>query len=115
MSSYDYPKLNLTELVTLARSAGFLRAHRGIGRDGLKDLLEGRATEDEFNPDPVDEERESMLMLQEEWPDVFNQLPCSANHYACWDCPAGRAVHCVMNWADEVKAYRDDIKRGIKR
>ena len=54
-------------------------------------------------------------MLQEEWADVFDQLPCAADHYACWDCPAGRAVHCAMNWADDVKDYLHDIREGIKR
>jgi len=111
----DYKELNLTELVELARRAGFLRAHRGVGRAGLVGLLEGTADEEDFNPDPIDEDRESMLMLQEEWPDVFDQLSCSADSYACWLCPAGRVVHCVQNWADDVRAYRDEIKRGIKR
>ena len=115
MSEHDYNKLNLTELVALARSAGFLQAHRGIGRDGLVGLLEGRAAENEFSADPIDENREAMLMLQEEWADVFDQLPCAADHYACWDCPAGRAVHCAMNWADDVKDYLHDIREGIKR
>jgi hypothetical protein len=111
--SNDYSNINLTELVALAHEAGHLNAHHGVGRSGLVDLLEGRSSDIEL--DPVDEEREAMLDLQAKWPDVLNQLPCSSDHYACWVCPAGRVIHCFLNWEPDVWQYRENIRKGIGR
>lgn len=54
-------------------------------------------------------------MMQDEWPIIFDQLTCSSENYACWDCPAGRVVGCVvLDWADDVRVMRDRIKNGLK-
>lgn len=112
----DYDKLNLTELVVLAQQEGFLGAHRGIGRLNLIEYLEGTLDVSAFEPDPLNGEREAMLMLQETWPVVFDQLPCANDHHACWDCPAGRVTNCVvMEWADEIKEFQEDIRKGKER
>lgn len=37
-----------------------------------------------------------MMYTKEHWPEVFNQLKCSDEYYACWDCPAARAISCVI-------------------
>jgi len=96
MTRYNYADLNLTELAELARQNGALSAHRGIGREGLIDLLEGRKEASDFSADPADDEREGMMRMKEEWPEVYHQLKCSDENYACWDCPAGRAVACAV-------------------
>jgi hypothetical protein len=70
----------------------------------------------DFEPDPIDVERESMLAMQETWRVIFDQLPCASDFHACWDCPAGRVVNCVvMEWTDEIKEFREDIKEKRKR
>lgn len=116
MTNYDYNNLNVTELIELARCAGFLTAHRGIGREGLIDLLKGKAELDDFPANQVDDDRESMLMMRDEWPIILRQLPCASEHFACWDCPDGRVTQCVvLSWADELQKYRDDLRKGIKR
>jgi hypothetical protein len=37
-----------------------------------------------------------MMRMKEEWPEVYHQLKCSDENYACWECPAGRAVACAV-------------------
>jgi hypothetical protein len=49
-----------------------------------------------------------MLRMQEEWPAVYEQLQCSDQDFACWACPAGRVIHCVVNNCD--KEIRDRVK-----
>jgi hypothetical protein len=106
--SYDYDDLNLTELEVLARQHGSLAAHRGLGRELLIDLIEGRFDPGELPPDPADDEREAMMHMKDEWPEVYNQLKCSDEHYACWDCPAARAVACA------IEECEPDIRRRVK-
>lgn len=91
---YDYDDLNHTELETLALRHGSLDAHRGLERDVLIAMIEGR--EEDVPTDPVDVERNSMMYVKEKWPEVHNQLKCSEEHFACWDCPSARVVACVV-------------------
>lgn len=97
---YNYADLNLTELVELAKHHGALSAHRGLKAADLIDLIEGRREPSDFSEDPADDEREGMMRMKEAWPEVYNQLKCSAEHYACWDCPAARAVACTVEECD---------------
>lgn len=97
----EYKKLNSTELIAICRKAGILHTHRGLKRMDLISLLEGELTEDCFAPDPVDEYRDAMLHMQERWPIVRRQLPCAAEFYACWHCPAGRVLYCIAENCDE--------------
>lgn len=60
------------------------------------DLIEGLRDGSDFSGDPADDEREGMMQMKSEWPEVYNQLKCSDEHYACWDCPAARAVACAV-------------------
>lgn len=86
-------------------------AHRGLKVPNLVDMLEGRVPRGTFPPDPVDEERESMMYMKEEWKDIYDQLRCSEQHFACWDCPAGRVVHCVvLNCEQDI---RSKVKVGM--
>lgn len=62
----------------------------------LIDLIEGRIDPDEVTKDPADDDREAMMMMKEEWKDVYNQLKCGSEFYACWDCPAARARACAV-------------------
>jgi len=108
-----YDDLNATELAELARrEKGILSLHRGISRQDLVAILEGRLDPGDFPPDPLDVEREAMLRMQEEWPDVLNQLKCGSEFYACWDCPAARARCCAVdecepNILDTVREAQD--------
>jgi hypothetical protein len=47
--------------------------------------------------DPADEDRNAMMLMKDEWRDVYNQLKCGSEHYACWDCPAARARACAKD------------------
>lgn len=109
MPDYNYDNLNLTELAELARQHGSLGAHRGIGRKGLIALIEGRADSSDYPKDPADDEREGMMRMKEEWAEVYNQLRCSNENYACWDCPAARAVACA------IEECEPDIMARVKR
>ena len=111
MSKYEYENLNATELAELTRVQGMYAMHRGLGRKALIDLLEGRASEDDFPGDPLNEEREAMLKMQEEWPDVLNQLKCGSEFYACWDCPPARARCCAVEEC-EVGILEEVQRRG---
>ena len=97
----EYKNLNNTELVAICRRAGYVRAHRGLKREELIRLLEGEATEDSFEPDPINEYRDAMLHMQERWPIVRRQLPCALEFFACWHCPAGRVLYCIAENCDE--------------
>jgi hypothetical protein len=108
MSDIDYDVINDTELVALCRQRGFLEAHVGLGREILISILKRELDPDDLPPDPVDAEREAMLRMQEEWPAVYEQLQCSDQDFACWACPAGRVIHCVVNNCD--KEIRDRVK-----
>ena len=90
---YDYDKTNKTELVELAHLCGSLHAHRGLDRDVLEALIEGRLTDEDVQPDPVDLERDAMQEMMAEWPTIKDQLSCDL---CCWDCPPGKVVSCVV-------------------
>jgi hypothetical protein len=62
----------------------------------LIEAIEGRIDTNELSTDPIDREREAMMVMKEDWPQVLEQLHCSNEYYACWDCPAGRVVDCVI-------------------
>jgi hypothetical protein len=51
-----------------------------------------------------------MMQMQEEWPEVYNQLRCSSEHYACWDCPSARAVACAIEECEP--NVMEEVKRG---
>ena len=93
---YDYQNLNHTELEALARQHGLLSPHRGQGAKELIAAIEGRVHPEDLPVDPIDVERESMMYTKEKWPEVYHQLRCSDEDYACWDCPSARAVACVI-------------------
>jgi hypothetical protein len=64
-----------------------------------------------------------MMRMKEEWPEVYNQLRCSDESYACWDCPSGRAVACAIEECEpdimeKVKlgeAYEQEQRRKRRR
>lgn len=99
----DYDKLNHTELVEICRRAGFLGIHRGVPREDLILLLEGKEEiADSYERDPVNEYRDAMLHMQELWPVVRRQLGnCAPEHHACWLCPAARVLYCIAENCDE--------------
>ena len=84
------------------------QAHVGLEKETLVDILEGRVYAEDIPSDPIDDEREAMLRMQEEWPEIYEQLQCSDQDFACWVCPAGRVVHCVVNNCD--KEIRERVK-----
>ncbi len=92
-----YDELNETELVELCKQRCILVAHRGLGREALIDLLEGRLPEDICDSDPIDEDRDFMQFMQRKYPDtIFGQLQCKDENYYCPDCPTGRVVICTV-------------------
>jgi hypothetical protein len=93
---YDYSNINTTELIELARHHGFFSAHRGLERKIIIDVIEGRIDSGELQKDPIDDDRNAMMTMKAEWPDVLNQLKCSSEFYACWDCPPARARSCAF-------------------
>ena len=105
---YDYDNLNTSELCELARRAGSLSAHRGLGRVNLIRIIEKEVDPSDFPRDPADDEREGMMRMKEEWAEVYNQLKCSDENYACWDCPAARAVACA------IEECEPDIMKRVK-
>jgi hypothetical protein len=111
--------LNVTELVALAREFGFLSAHRGMGREILAGVLTGEIDPDDVdNPDPLDDERELMLYLQESQPDVIlGQLKCKSEHYFCPLCPPARVAMCAVFGLEPGlrKRNKADMLRGIRR
>jgi hypothetical protein len=119
MKTRNYEEMNVTELVALARRAGILSAHRGMGRE----LLTGMLTEeidpaDVDNPDPIDEERELMLYLQETQPDmILGQLKCKSEHYFCPLCPPARVAMCAVISSSQGFRERNkaDMLHGIRR
>ena len=69
MTISECEEIKITELVALARGSGFLSAHRGMGREVLTGVLIGEIDPNDVdNPDPIDDERELMLYLQESYP-----------------------------------------------
>ncbi|CAB4131727.1 hypothetical protein UFOVP276_105 [uncultured Caudovirales phage] len=116
---YPLDDLNVTELIALCRRAGHLSAHRGMGREVLTGLLAGTISPDDVDSlDPIDDERELMLYLQETHPDtVLGQLKCKSEDYFCPLCPPARVVICAvinhdegfrrMNKADMLRGRRD--------
>ena len=115
----DYENVNVTELVALAREAGFLSAHRGMGRELLTAVLIGEIDPtDVDNPDPIDDERELMLYLQESHPDmILGQLKCKSEHYFCPLCPPARVAMCAVLGFEPGFRERNksDMLRGIRR
>lgn len=110
---YNYADLNITELVELAKKHGALSAHRGMGKPGLIQLIKGTADPSDFSGDPADDEREGMMRMKEEWPEVYHQLKCSDENYACWDCPPARAVACAVEEC-EPKLLQKVKNRGVE-
>lgn len=113
----DYSRINHTELVEICKRAGFLNVHRGNPRESLIELLEGVLSEDSLEPDPISPYRDAMLQMQERWPVVRRQLPCVAEHFACWLCPAGRVVECVVENCDPelLKSRGIELPKDKKR
>jgi hypothetical protein len=63
----------------------------------------------------VDDDRELMCFLQEEYPDItFNQLKCADQHYYCPDCPPGRVIYCAVYDADPGIRQEALIQIGLK-
>lgn len=100
---YDYDRINKTELVELAHRCGSLHAHQGLARDILIELIEGKISDEDVSPDPVDTEREAMQEMMREWPTIKDQLFCDCT---CWHCPPGRVVSCVV-----INCERDILER----
>lgn len=78
-------------------------------------LLEGKRRPDEFVPDPVDEARNAMMRMKEEWPKVKEQLDCTAEYSPCWECPAARAYICAIEECDKDIMERVDRENRSKR
>lgn len=93
---YLYENLNTTELIELSKIHNFLSSHRGIDRETLIKVIEGQINPKDLLKDPIDEEREAMMQMKEDWKDVYNQLKCASEYYACWDCPPARARCCAV-------------------
>ena len=108
--SYDYPNLNTSELVELAIKHGCLHAHRGLDRSVLEGLIEEEIDPSDVPPDPADEEREAMMIMKESWPEIYHQLGCAKEHYACWHCPAARAISCAQEECE--RSIMEVVKRG---
>jgi hypothetical protein len=110
-----YSEINTTELVHLCKKAGYLIAHRGLGRDTLIGLLKGQVQNEDCAPDPVDDDRELMCYFQQEHPDItFNQLKCADQHYYCPDCPPGRVIYCAVYNIDSEMREEGLIQIGLK-
>lgn len=108
----DYDQLNDSELIKLCHKQGYLTASRGIDRRILIRALKGEEDLDEYPEDPINAEREAMLTMQETWPIIFHQLKCGDQHYACWNCPSARVVHCVVLNCDPVILKRSKENAG---
>jgi hypothetical protein len=119
LTGSECENINVTELVALAREAGFLSAHRGMGRELLTGILTGEIDPDDVdNPDPLDDERELMLYLQETQPDmILGQLKCKSEHYFCPLCPPARVAMCAVMSIDPGFRERNkaDMLRGTRR
>ena len=100
MSDVNYDLMNVSELAELCLLRGFLGAHRGLGRGALVELLEGKASPDDFEPDPADADRNAMMQMKAVWPSVKEQLDCAEEHFPCWSCPAARAHICAVTECD---------------
>lgn len=74
----------------------------------LIEVIEGRTHPNDVPDDPVDVEREAMMYMKEKWEDVYHQLACSDEYFACWDCPAARSVACAVEECDPgiIKRFR---------
>src|SRR5512137_1919519 len=92
---YDYDNINMTELIEIARQHGFYSAHRGLDRSLIIAVIEGEVDSGDCPKDPIDDDRNGMMIMKEEWPEVHNQLKCGGEFHACWDCPAARAYDCA--------------------
>jgi len=93
----QYHLLNDSELIELCVQNSIYGTHRGLKRETLVELLTGRLDKDEFPRDPLDEEREVMIYMQETFPrQIFGQLKCANEGYACHQCPPGRVTSCVV-------------------
>lgn len=113
--TYDFKRLNTTELVELARQHGCLSAHRGLGRQTLIDVILGVVDPLDCPPDPIDTDRNGMMAMKEEWRDVLNQLKCGSEHYACWDCPPARARACAAEECEPDAMERVLREEGRRR
>lgn len=110
--SYDYDDLNQSELIELCHKKGVVAAHPGIERDDLISLLEGRADQWEFSPDPVNISRGSMMEFLTEFPRFREQMRCTM---FCWECPSAMASACAtFNCEPDLieKVRRGDRKMG---
>lgn len=116
MPRANYDNMNVTELVALGRKAGFLSAHRGMGREILIGVLVGDIDPNDVDsPDPIDEERELMLYLQETHPDaILCQLKCKSEDYFCPLCPPAQVAVCAVIECNEGLRARNkaDMLRG---
>jgi len=116
---YNYDQLNHTELIALAYRDGFLGGlHRGVSRDDLIAVLEGHLDPEEMPADPVDGDRNAMLMMQEEYPSIRRQLYCEVSVAKdalrmCWECPPARAVACARENVDPILMER--VREGKYR
>lgn len=124
---YNYDDLNHTELIALALRDGLLGGfHRGVTRDDLINMLEGHLDPEEMPADPINEDRNAMLMMQEQYPAVQRQLYCEVvPSYQdkegnlvtplrmCWECPPARAVACARENVDPI--LMDQVRKGKHR
>ena len=117
---YDYSDLSRTEMVALALHEGFLGGiHRGMAREDLVAVLSGTLDPEELPPDPINADRDAMLMMQEGYPSVMRQLYCEllSNEedalHPCWECPAARAVNCARINCDPI--LMEKVREGKYR
>jgi len=51
-----------------------------------------------------------MMLMKETWKDVYHQLKCADQFYACWDCPPARARACAVDECE--KDLLEKVKDG---
>lgn len=107
-------------MVAIALRDGFLGGiHRGMSRDDLVAIIEGELDPDELPQDPINQDRDAMIMMQESYPAVMRQLycelvsPAEGALHPCWDCPAARAVNCARINCDPILMER--VRAGSYR
>lgn len=107
-------------MVAIALRDGFLGGiHRGMSRDDLIAVIEGELDPEELPQDPINHDRDAMIMMQESYPAVMRQLYCELVSSAegalhpCWDCPAARAVNCARINCDPILMER--VRAGSYR
>lgn len=49
----------------------------------------------------MDDVRNAMMRMKEEWKIVREQLDCAVEYSPCWECPAARAYFCAVEECDK--------------